>query len=94
MDNLADAYRYGCMIHLSIDRSVQWSLNFSFSFTQNNEKNSQGSKVMVDNLSMKDCQEGIDAFLKKRQPKWTHSNEWIKKCEKVIDNGNNSEINE
>ncbi|KAH7637444.1 enoyl-coa hydratase-like protein [Dermatophagoides farinae] len=36
---------------------------------------SQGSKVMVDNLSMKDCQEGIDAFLKKRQPKWTHSNE-------------------
>ena len=23
MDNLADAYRYGCMIRLSIDRSVQ-----------------------------------------------------------------------
>ncbi|OTF83245.1 Enoyl-CoA hydratase-like protein [Euroglyphus maynei] len=36
---------------------------------------SQGSKVMVDNLSMKDCQEGIDAFLGKRQPNWTHSNE-------------------
>ncbi|XP_027203105.2 enoyl-CoA hydratase domain-containing protein 3, mitochondrial [Dermatophagoides pteronyssinus] len=36
---------------------------------------SQGSRIMVDNLSMKDCQEGIDAFLQKRQPNWTHSNE-------------------
>jgi enoyl-CoA hydratase/carnithine racemase len=28
------------------------------------------SKVMVDNLMMNEADEGIEAFLEKRQPKW------------------------
>ena len=33
---------------------------------------SKASNVMVDNLSLKDGQEGIDAFIKKRHPTWSH----------------------
>ncbi|ELT94422.1 hypothetical protein CAPTEDRAFT_47788, partial [Capitella teleta] len=31
-----------------------------------------GEVEMVENLRMVDAQEGIDAFLKKRKPKWVH----------------------
>ncbi|KAH0617147.1 hypothetical protein JD844_028850 [Phrynosoma platyrhinos] len=31
------------------------------------------SQVMVDNLAMKDAQEGIEAFISKRKPSWSHS---------------------
>ena len=31
-----------------------------------------GEEMMLRNLKMPDSQEGIDAFLKKRQPKWSH----------------------
>uniref|UniRef100_A0A8D2KY66 Enoyl-CoA hydratase domain-containing protein 3, mitochondrial n=1 Tax=Varanus komodoensis TaxID=61221 RepID=A0A8D2KY66_VARKO len=31
------------------------------------------SQVMVDNLALKDGQEGIEAFLSKRKPAWSHS---------------------
>lgn len=33
------------------------------------------SKVMVDNLALRDGQEGIRAFLEKRQPVWSHKTE-------------------
>lgn len=33
------------------------------------------SGVMVDNLALRDGQEGIKAFLGKRKPTWTHSTE-------------------
>ncbi|CAL4082304.1 unnamed protein product [Meganyctiphanes norvegica] len=32
-----------------------------------------GSCVMVDNINMTDGQEGIDSFIKKRKPVWSHS---------------------
>lgn len=46
------------------------------------------SKVMVDNLALRDGQEGIRAFIEKRKPVWSHkaekahdwlsfSNEWV-----------------
>nr|XP_005305093.1 enoyl-CoA hydratase domain-containing protein 3, mitochondrial [Chrysemys picta bellii] len=31
------------------------------------------SRVMVDNLTLKDGQEGIEAFIQKRKPTWSHS---------------------
>ncbi|KAJ7329266.1 hypothetical protein JRQ81_015440 [Phrynocephalus forsythii] len=31
------------------------------------------SRVMVDNLALKDGQEGIEAFISKRKPSWSHS---------------------
>lgn len=31
------------------------------------------SQVMVDNLALRDGQEGIEAFLGKRKPTWSHS---------------------
>lgn len=34
---------------------------------------SQGSGVMVENLCLKDGQIGIEAFLSKTKPNWTHS---------------------
>lgn len=33
---------------------------------------SQAESVMVENLQMSDGQEGIKAFLEKREPVWTH----------------------
>ncbi|KAH9402127.1 Enoyl-CoA hydratase domain-containing protein 3, mitochondrial [Tyrophagus putrescentiae] len=36
---------------------------------------SQGSCTMVDNLQLKDGQEGIKAFIGKRKPAWSHSSE-------------------
>ena len=35
----------------------------------------EGGKVMVDNLSYKDAQEGIAAFKEKRKPIWVHTDE-------------------
>ena len=32
------------------------------------------SKVMVENLSLADGQEGIKAFIEKRKPTWSHDN--------------------
>lgn len=38
------------------------------------------SKVMVDNLTLRDGQEGIRAFIEKRKPVWSHkaekANDW------------------
>jgi enoyl-CoA hydratase/carnithine racemase len=31
-----------------------------------------GCTVMTDNMAVKDCLEGIDAFIEKRKPKWEH----------------------
>lgn len=33
------------------------------------------SKVMVDNLALRDGQEGIRAFIEKRKPVWSHKAE-------------------
>ncbi|XP_064483861.1 enoyl-CoA hydratase domain-containing protein 3, mitochondrial-like [Ornithodoros turicata] len=38
-----------------------------------------GEEVMLHNLSYRDTQEGISAFKEKRQPKWEHSDEKIRK---------------
>lgn len=35
----------------------------------------RGTEKMVDNLKMRDAQEGIRSFLEKRKPKWSHSYE-------------------
>lgn len=38
------------------------------------------TKVMVDNLTLRDGQEGIEAFVQKRKPVWSHSQEekkWV-----------------
>ena len=41
----------------------------------------EGGQVMVDNLQLKDCQEGIRAFIQKDHPKWSHTEDaydkWI-----------------
>ncbi|CAG2115697.1 unnamed protein product [Medioppia subpectinata] len=36
-----------------------------------------GSRVMVENLCLTDGQEGINAFIAKRVPHWTHSTDRI-----------------
>jgi len=36
-----------------------------------------GESVMTENLKFRDCQEGIDAFIKKRIPNWSHSSERV-----------------
>lgn len=36
---------------------------------------SSGTKKMVDNLKMRDAQEGIRSFLKKKKPNWSHDYE-------------------
>ncbi|KAI6177261.1 hypothetical protein M3Y97_00887700 [Aphelenchoides bicaudatus] len=36
-----------------------------------------GEKVMVENLRYKDGQEGIDSFIKKRHPTWSHEDERV-----------------
>eukprot|EP00079_Xenopus_tropicalis_P008627 XP_002931903.1 PREDICTED: enoyl-CoA hydratase domain-containing protein 3, mitochondrial [Xenopus tropicalis] len=45
-------------------RQMAQSLNDAYKLT---------SQVMVENLAMKDGEEGIKAFIQKRKPKWTHS---------------------
>ncbi|KAK8750042.1 hypothetical protein OTU49_015208 [Cherax quadricarinatus] len=35
----------------------------------------EGSCVMVDNINLKDGQEGISSFIEKRKPRWSHSDE-------------------
>ena len=37
----------------------------------------KGGQVMVDNLQWKDCQEGIKAFIEKKPPIWSHTDEKI-----------------
>lgn len=39
---------------------------------------------MVKNLTMVDCQEGIQSFIEKRKPVWTHSSE---KCHQNVQLG-------
>ncbi|XP_043207915.1 enoyl-CoA hydratase domain-containing protein 3, mitochondrial-like isoform X2 [Amphibalanus amphitrite] len=34
-----------------------------------------GSRLMVDNIALKDGQEGIRGFIEKREPKWTHTDD-------------------
>lgn len=36
-----------------------------------------GENVMIKNLSLKDGQEGINSFIKKRKPLWIHNSENI-----------------
>ena len=33
--------------------------------------------TMLSNLKLKDCQEGINAFVTKRHPKWSHNDETV-----------------
>lgn len=42
----------------------------------------RGTENMVDNLKMRDAQEGIRSFLEKRKPKWSHGYEknWLRDC--------------
>lgn len=32
----------------------------------------KGAKIMADNLELRDGKEGINSFIEKRKPKWTH----------------------
>ncbi|CAP26220.1 Protein CBR-ECH-2 [Caenorhabditis briggsae] len=41
-----------------------------------------GSRVMVGNLKLKDCQEGISAFIGKRHPEFEHSNDLVEETKK------------
>ncbi|VDN59210.1 unnamed protein product [Dracunculus medinensis] len=34
-----------------------------------------GERIMIENLCLKDAQEGIAAFIDKRAPRWTHTND-------------------
>lgn len=36
----------------------------------------EGGELMVQNINMKDGQEGINSFIGKRNPSWTHSDDW------------------
>ncbi|XP_012531066.1 enoyl-CoA hydratase domain-containing protein 3, mitochondrial isoform X2 [Monomorium pharaonis] len=45
----------------------QMTLDISTAYTRGTEK-------MVDNLKMRDAQEGIQSFLEKRKPNWSHEN--------------------
>jgi len=46
--------------------NLQFVSDFSSSLTE---------QVMVENLSYKDGQEGISAFIQKRKPTWSHDDE-------------------
>lgn len=37
----------------------------------------EGARVMVENLTFKDAQEGISAFLEKRKPEWGHTDDKV-----------------
>ena len=37
----------------------------------------EGSQVMAENLTFRDCQEGISAFKEKRKPVFTHTDERV-----------------
>lgn len=50
--------------HRQLDMSLNDALN-------------EGGKVMVNNLGYKDCQEGIKAFIEKRKPKWSHTDDKV-----------------
>jgi enoyl-CoA hydratase/carnithine racemase len=39
----------------------------------------EGGQVMVDNLALRDAQEGIAAFVEKRKPNWIHTDEPFEK---------------
>lgn len=43
-----------------------------------------GSRVMVGNLKLKDCQEGISAFIEKRHANFEHSNELVGELKKNL----------
>ncbi|KAI6188530.1 hypothetical protein M3Y98_00364800 [Aphelenchoides besseyi] len=63
-----------------MSRSVT-ALGKAFYYTQSELRLSEayrlGESVMTENLKYKDCQEGIDSFIKKRQPEWTHGDERV-----------------
>lgn len=42
-----------------------------------------GSRVMVGNLKLKDCQEGISAFIGKRDPEFEHTNDLVEEPKKA-----------
>ena len=67
-----------CQAIVSKPRGVV-SLGKKFYFEQLemglNEALDKGGKVMVDNLQLQDCQEGIAAFIEKRKPVWCHTDE-------------------
>lgn len=35
----------------------------------------EGGKIMLENLTYQDCQEGLEAFKEKRTPKWNHTSD-------------------
>lgn len=41
-----------------------------------------GSRVMVGNLKLKDCQEGISAFIGKRPADFEHTNDLVEEVKK------------
>ncbi|CAL2040533.1 unnamed protein product [Caenorhabditis brenneri] len=61
-------------------RSVT-ALGKAFFYTQA-EAYRYGSRVMVGNLKLKDCQEGISAFIGKCQPEFEHSNDLVEEVKK------------
>lgn len=64
-----------CEAIIAKSRSVvELGKRFFYKQMQNDIKSAYalGEKVMVDNINMKDGQEGIRSFIEKRKPKWNH----------------------
>lgn len=40
---------------------------------------SYGTEIMISNLELKDAQEGINSFIEKRKPMWSHNYDKSKK---------------
>jgi enoyl-CoA hydratase/carnithine racemase len=69
-----------CEEIVKMSRSVT-ALGKAFYYSQSELKLAEayrmGETVMVENLKYKDCQEGIEAFIQKRSPKFEHTDERV-----------------